>query len=176
MADKFPYIVGQSAEIFSDGEWKKGKIVAGYRFRDGVVTIETDDGEMIWCGESRKELYRPIVREMTREEKIVKIARHYGYDAQSRKLTEEIGELLQAMNKYWCHDLKHGKNIYNPWDGYMPQEAEYWSLIEEIADVEVMLAQLKFFLSAEEEVEKIIEDKIDRQIARMDEENADKNK
>lgn len=37
----------------------KGKIFAGYRFRDGVVTVLTEDGQKIWCGEARKELYRP---------------------------------------------------------------------------------------------------------------------
>lgn len=60
MADKFPYIVGQPAEIFHDGKWRRGKIVVGYRFRDGIVTIQTENKERIWCGEARKELYRPV--------------------------------------------------------------------------------------------------------------------
>lgn len=58
--DHFPYIVGQRAEIFHEGKWQQGYIVAGYRFRDGIVTIQTDAGKQIWCGESRKELYRKI--------------------------------------------------------------------------------------------------------------------
>jgi hypothetical protein len=57
---KFPYVVGQAAEIFHEGKWHRGKIVAGYRFQDGIVTVQTEDGKKIWCGESRKELYRPI--------------------------------------------------------------------------------------------------------------------
>lgn len=56
----FPYIVGQRAEIFHEGKWQQGCIVAGYRFRDGIVTIQTDAGQQLWCGESRKELYRKI--------------------------------------------------------------------------------------------------------------------
>lgn len=60
MFDKFPYVVGQPAEIFHDGKWKQGKIVAGYRFRDGIVTVQTNTGERIWYGEARKELYRPL--------------------------------------------------------------------------------------------------------------------
>ncbi len=60
MLDKFPYVVGQPAEIFHNGKWMQGKIVAGYRFRDGIVTIQTNTGERIWCGEARKELYRPV--------------------------------------------------------------------------------------------------------------------
>ena len=55
----FPFIVGQSAEMFIDGKWEKGKIVAGYRFDDGVVTIETEDGRRLWCGQDRTDIYRP---------------------------------------------------------------------------------------------------------------------
>lgn len=55
----FPLIVGQPAEMFVDGKWEKGKIVAGYRFDDGVVTIETEDGRRIWCGQDRTDIYRP---------------------------------------------------------------------------------------------------------------------
>lgn len=57
---RFPYVEGQAVEIFHNGKWYRGKIVAGYRFRDGIVTVKTDDGQTIWCGESRKELYRPV--------------------------------------------------------------------------------------------------------------------
>lgn len=57
-ADNFPYVEGQPAEIYFDGKWHRGKIIAGYRFRDGIVTVQTEDGQKIWCGESRKELYR----------------------------------------------------------------------------------------------------------------------
>ena len=55
----FPFVVGQSAEMFFDGKWVKGKIVAGYRFNDGVVTIEAEDGRRFWCGQDRTDIYRP---------------------------------------------------------------------------------------------------------------------
>ena len=58
--EKFPYMEGQRAEIFHDGKWHKGVIKAGYRFRDGIVTVRTDDGQDISCGEARKEFYRPL--------------------------------------------------------------------------------------------------------------------
>ena len=58
--ERFPYVIGERAEIFHNGEWKKGKIINGYRFQDGIVTIRTEDGETVWCGEARKDLYRPI--------------------------------------------------------------------------------------------------------------------
>ena len=59
----FPFVVGQSAEMFFDGKWEKGKIVAGYRFNDGVVTIETEDGRRLWCGQDRTDIYRPYTEE-----------------------------------------------------------------------------------------------------------------
>ncbi len=59
--EKFPYVIGEEAEILHNGEWKKGKIINGYRFRDGIVTIRTEDGETVWCGEARKDLYRPLI-------------------------------------------------------------------------------------------------------------------
>ena len=54
----FPHVVGQEAEMFVNGEWKRGRVVEWYRFKDGIVTIETPEGERIWCGEDRKDLYR----------------------------------------------------------------------------------------------------------------------
>lgn len=61
MNEKFPYKIGQPTEVFFDGEWRKGKIVAGYRYMDGIVTIQLENGRRTWVGESRKDLYRPLV-------------------------------------------------------------------------------------------------------------------
>ena len=103
--------------------------------------------------------------EKSREEKIRKIGRHYGYDAQSRQCIEEMAELTQAINKYWRTELQYGKNLWNPWDGYMPDNSEeYYNLVEEIADVQIMLEQMKFFLAAGHGVNRIIDEKLDRQI------------
>lgn len=63
LKEPFPYAVGEAAEIYFEGKWHRGRIVEGYRFKDGVVTIETDDGRKLWCGESRKDLYRPVRKE-----------------------------------------------------------------------------------------------------------------
>ena len=76
-----------------------------------------------------------LYAEKTRLEKIRTIARHYEYDTQSRQCIEEMAELTQAINKYWRTELQCGKNLYNPWDGYMPDNSEeYYNLVEEIAD------------------------------------------
>lgn len=61
--EKFPNIVGQPAEIFYNGKWVQGRIHQGYRFRDGIVTIITDDGKKLSCGSSRTDLYRPIIKQ-----------------------------------------------------------------------------------------------------------------
>lgn len=33
-----------------DFQWVKGNVVKGYRYQDGIVTMESDDGRIIWCG------------------------------------------------------------------------------------------------------------------------------
>ena len=103
-------------------------------------------------------------------EAIKKIAGTYGYDAQSRQLIEEMAELTQAINKYWRKDLQCGKYPYNPWDGYMPDDSkEYDNLLEEIADVEIMLAQVKRILDPlnVHHIDQIIEHKLNRQLERI---------
>lgn len=82
--------------------------------------------------------------------RIVKIATHYGLEHQKRKLVEEMAELTQ--------DIMRGKDI-----------------VEELVDVEIVLEQLKFLLTKEdEETEgcymKMREFKIGRQLERMKEE------
>ena len=112
------------------------------------------------------------MQKKTRLEKIRTIARHYEYDEQSRQCIEEMAELTQAINKYWRTELQRGKNLYNPWDGYMPDNSEeYYNLVEEIADVQIMLEQMKFFLAAGHDVNHIIDEKLDRQIERINNEH-----
>ena len=55
---QFPYVLSEPCEMYVNGEWKLGKIVDGYRFRDGLVTIRTNDGKEYWCAACRTELYR----------------------------------------------------------------------------------------------------------------------
>lgn len=99
--------------------------------------------------------------------KIQKIAQHYGYDTQSRQCIEEMAELTQAINKYWRKDLQCGKYPYNPSDGYMPDGSkEYDNLVEELADVQIMIWQMKFLLTATD-FDEIIQQKLDRQIERI---------
>ena len=56
----FPENVGDLCEMNVDGTWIRGRIVDGYRFRDGIVTIKDESGNEYWCGADRKDLYRQV--------------------------------------------------------------------------------------------------------------------
>lgn len=108
---------------------------------------------------------------MTEEtkQKIQKIARHYGYEPQSRQCIEEMAELTQAINKYWRKALVCGTVPIPNKDGYMPMfPREYDNLVEEMADVQIMLWQLEHLLNADTSI--IIQRKLDRQIERIERE------
>ncbi len=104
------------------------------------------------------------------QEKVESIALEYGYEPQSRQLIEEMGELIQAVNKEWRIQRKY-------WD--INTEAELNNardeILEEIADVQIMLWQVAFLIqhdsrsekSPEEVLSTIIRDKLNRQIARI---------
>lgn len=121
----------------------------------------------ITCGEKREKRMR--------DGRIEEIAMQYGYDAQSRQCIEEMAELTQAINKFWRKDLGCGKFRLS---GELSQKPvslpsgseEYKNLVEEIADVEIMLAQMKFMLGCEDEAEKTKQEKIERQVERIREE------
>lgn len=100
---------------------------------------------------------------MSINEKLKKIADTYGYDAQSRQCIEEIAELTQAINKYWREDLSCGDLSKE-----VPIGSIYeYNIIEEIADVQIMLWQMTYFLRAD--VLPIIEQKLNRQLKRIEE-------
>ncbi len=87
------------------------------------------------------------------DSRIIQIANHYGYTAQSDKIIEETAELTQAILKLrW---------------GYSPELLEH--VKEEVADVLIMARQLRVVLGADD-IDRIIEKKLDRQIKRINEE------
>lgn len=90
---------------------------------------------------------------MDRESKLRTIANHYGYDHQLNKLVEEIGEVLIEISKY-----NATKN-----------EVDFICLEQELADVEVLIMQLKM-LGDTEHIERTIDYKIQRQIERIEKE------
>ncbi len=86
------------------------------------------------------------------------IADHYGLDSQLNILQEELAELIQAVSKYRRGDPSH--------------------IIEEIADVKIMLDQITYLLQklTSVDINYFIslygEKKIRRQLRRIDEEAA----
>ena len=96
-------------------------------------------------------------------EKIKIIAEHYGYEAQSRQCIEEMAELMQAINKL-RRSIGHGQLTEKSFKECLE------NLTEEMADVQIMLWQIEYLLSAENMIEEMIEKKLNRQLKRIEEE------
>jgi len=73
------------------------------------------------------------------------VADHFGYEIQSEQLVEECAELIQAINKY-----RRARGAGQP--TVLSEEAAFGNLIEEIADVESMLEQIKYLLKIPQEM------------------------
>lgn len=97
----------------------------------------------------------------------LKSAEYYGYNKQSQLLVEECSELIQAVCKY------------NRYKGTKRSIKCLENLVEEIADVEIMLEQIKAMLNISEEltrvwkIQKVIrtQERINKEIAKKNEEN-----
>lgn len=88
-------------------------------------------------------------------EAIGKIAEHYGRMAQSMQTCEECAELIQAVSK-----LTRGVT-----------EIRILALVEEIADVRIMMSQLmQLYGIPETEVSELVDEKLERQLKRIKEE------
>lgn len=83
------------------------------------------------------------------------IANHYGLEHQLRKCREELTELCVATIGYHI-----GEN----------NKEDIQRIVTEIADVEIMTAQLKYLLDIKEKVNKEKVYKINRQLKRMESE------
>ena len=103
------------------------------------------------------------------ENKIKTIADHYGYDTQSRQCIEEMAELMQAINKLWRKGLKCGSvDVNDYYAGFTIP------VLEETADVLIMIAQMIYFLKIrDEDLEEVIDFKLDRQLERIMEEDGE---
>lgn len=88
-------------------------------------------------------------------EKNMKIMDRYGLDHQLLQLTEECGELIQAISK-----LRRAKEEYGKAEIY---QAEV-ELKKEIADIQVLIDQVDM---SEEELYHMAAFKIDRQLGRI---------
>lgn len=93
---------------------------------------------------------RPIRKQLA----IYRIAEHYGLGNQLFKTEEELSELLEAVTEYLDDPNAHTAG----------------HVIEEIADVEIMLEQLKFLKFPRESVDSVKRYKIQRQLERIQKE------
>ena len=93
-------------------------------------------------------------------EKIRKIADHYGWEEQHRNAIEEMAELTKAI----CKRERKYHGSFKSESAKCPERTE---IIGEIADVKIMLAQMEYLLSAEDEVQMVINQKVERQLERM---------
>ena len=111
-----------------------------------------------------------MLEEMIMKDKIERIANHYKFEKQSRQLSEECAELIQAVNKYYRfrEGLVNGDDILTSTND---NNMLIQNIVEEIADVEVMLDQIKHLLNINPEaIEQIKSNKIARQLERIEQE------
>ena len=98
---------------------------------------------------------------MTEEQKIQYIANHYGYEPQSRQLIEELAELIQAV-------CKHNRAFGGKQLSESRECTEKDAIIEEMADVTIMMCQLQHILGIGNlDLDSKIERKLNRQIERI---------
>lgn len=91
---------------------------------------------------------------------IIAIANHYGLRQQSDQTIEEMAELTLALRKFWrCDTEEH--------EEYKRRRCD---IAEEIADVEIMLEQLRYLFDIETETANWKIDKINRQMRRIHDE------
>ncbi len=91
-------------------------------------------------------------------DKIKQIADHYKLEHQLGKTLEELSELSQEIRDY-------------KFDLHMKlDDITACRVVDEIADVRIMLAQLEYLIGIEEEVRERIKLKADRQIKRIENE------
>lgn len=92
----------------------------------------------------------------TSYEKIKEIQSHYGRDVQIDKCAEECGELIQALMKI--------RNVDEDDPAY---EMKLDSLLEELADVQIIISEICLSLGEEEIISKKISDMVDYKLNRQ---------
>lgn len=98
------------------------------------------------------------------QDKIKKIAEHYGIENQSIQLMEEMAELTIALNKYRRSSKVEHQTISESIDEQFIIE----QIIEEICDVEIVLEQIKYLLNhSSDDLAVWKQRKIERQLERI---------
>lgn len=99
------------------------------------------------------------------DERIKQIADYYGYESQKSKFFEEVGELIQAVGRYNCFE----KNSNKYGTQFILEELGLRNnILEEIADVRIMLDQMAYLLNGKSIVNEYVKNKVKRQIERIE--------
>ena len=109
--------------------------------------------------------------EMTRQEQHDIVYRRciceYGTQPQIDMCIEEMSELTKALLKYRRKfAIARGENV-NPTNGDTDLCKARTDIIDELADVRIMCRQMELLFQAEDEVERRIDFKVDRQLKRL---------
>ena len=101
---------------------------------------------------------------MLEKDNYLKIINHYGINNQQRKLAEEVFELQEAIM-----ELQHYEEYACDFDYQTTLKKQKEHITEELADVMVILEQFKkYYNIPDDEIEKIKEFKVKRQMERID--------
>lgn len=88
------------------------------------------------------------------KDKLLQIINHYGIDKQLKYIHSEYFELDEIIIS--CEESGNNSDYYKE------------HIAEEIADVMVMLKQIQYYYEiSDEEIEKIMKEKVDRQLERI---------
>ena len=101
------------------------------------------------------------------KENIKKIAEYYGLESQSRQLFEEMAELTVSISKY----MRFSENNEDTPSSHLDGDYYLFGIMEEIADVTVMIEQIKYLLNLDDLIiDDLIKNKINRQLKRIEKE------
>lgn len=97
------------------------------------------------------------------EAKAFNIADHYDEESQVDVLIEEMSELTKALlkNRRAAKSRKPNLDLI---------ESTTLNIVEELADVEIMLQQIIYLFGFEDEVVGMLEEKLNRQLKRIEKE------
>jgi len=97
------------------------------------------------------------------KEKLLKIINTYGIEKQLKYIHSEYFELDEAIINYLDDECNYYSQV---------EESHIKHITEEIADVMVMLKQFQYYFNIEDEqIEKVMDYKINRQLDRIEKEN-----
>ncbi len=129
-----------------------------YRYRHEMKNGQEDLDKADWYENKRNELMLSDQR--------LQIATHFGLYNQCSQLIEEMAELTQAICKVRRRNYKD-----------VPDDEQIALIdhqLEEMADVKLVLEQLIFLLDCEQDVQEIMNQKIERTIQRINKEGKQK--